>query len=163
MAVEILKSVLVHEAIVLGICIGRPARSDGFADHVIDRIASLAGEAHQHLRALFSIADLFRGKLLELRPGQQHDVNVFADDHARSRLICELRIELETEFGEEFHGPFQIIHWQIHEDLCRHFYPLFTPEAVESHEKAKQYNVCLPSLCPAESFEAIPLTAPRLK
>jgi hypothetical protein len=51
---------------------------------------------------------------------QQHDVNIFADDHAGSCLVRELRVESVAKPGEEFHRPLQVHYRKVNKDLGRH-------------------------------------------
>ena len=102
--VQILEAVLVHEAVVLGLSMGRSAGGDGLANRVVDVIAALTGQTYQNFCAFRGIANCLGGELLELNMRQEHDINIFADDHARSRLIRELWIEPVPEFGEKLHG-----------------------------------------------------------
>jgi hypothetical protein len=51
---------------------------------------------------------------------KQHDLDVFADNHAGRDLVSELRVECETELTEEIHGSPKILYGQIDEDLLGH-------------------------------------------
>jgi hypothetical protein len=120
MAVEVLKAMPVHEPVVLGFGIGAPSRRDCLRNKLVHSATVLAGKRDQHLRALRGIRHGIGSELLELGVSQQHNVGVFAHDHAGGGLVGELRIELETEFSEELFGLWQILDRQIDEDIGSH-------------------------------------------
>src|SRR5262245_15060955 len=71
----------------------------------------LARKRDQHLRTLSGIRNGLRGELLELRVSQQHDVSVFAQDHAGGGLSVNWALNLKPSlpknslaFGRSFTG-----------------------------------------------------------
>jgi hypothetical protein len=121
-AVGILKSVPVHETVILRLVVSRSSSSDRFANQIVDFASTVARQADQDLGALSRVADFFWREGFEFLLSQQHYKNVFADDHASGGFVSELGIEREAEFGKEIDRLIEILYRQIHKNLPSHFY-----------------------------------------
>lgn len=117
MAIQILEAMLIHEAVVLRVSMGVTAGCDCFLDEVVDLITTLAGQAEDRFGAFLRIGDRVWGKLLELRFGAKHGVDIRADDHAGSSFISELRIKGVAQSSEEDFAAVQVFNGEIDEDL----------------------------------------------
>jgi hypothetical protein len=122
--IEILKSVLIHEPMIVRLLVGPPSTGNGLLYHVIDLLLALTRETHQHLRVRGGVADGIRGQGLELIVGHQHDEDVVAHDHATGCLIGNLRMKRETELREERDGLPEVSYRKSHKYLGRHPCPL---------------------------------------
>lgn len=123
MAIGILETVAIHEAVVLGFVINTSTCSYGFSDEGVDFFAVHAGECDEDFGALGSVHDLVSlgHEALELLVRQQHGVDGFADDEAGRTGIGEALIKSITESAKEGHGLSEATDWKIEEDaLIRH-------------------------------------------
>ena len=121
-AVQVLKSMGVHEPIVLGITIGAAAGGERLADEFINARPAFTRERHEDFRACGCITDFFGSEFLELGVREQHDIDVPADNHASGGFVGELGIESKAEALEKVHGPAEVLNRQINEYLRRHFW-----------------------------------------
>jgi hypothetical protein len=121
-AVQVLKSMGVHEPIVLRIIVGAAASGDRLSHQLINLRLAFTGQRDENFRAPGSVADFFRREFLELGVRKQHDVDVRAHNHASGCFISELRIERKAKALEEVHGLAEILDWQINEYLRSHFW-----------------------------------------
>src|SRR5215813_3586670 len=120
MAVQVLKSMSVHKAVVLGFLMALAARCYCPANEFIHLLPALRGQTHEHFRACCRITDLFRSKRLEFRLGQEHHEDIVRYHHASGGFIGELSIELESKTGKELHGFFETADRKIDKDFCSH-------------------------------------------
>src|SRR5919202_896735 len=65
-AIEVLKSVSIHETMVLWLIVGCTAGGDRLAHHVIDVCSALSGQSHKHFCTFRGVANRLRSKSLEL-------------------------------------------------------------------------------------------------
>ena len=120
MTIEVLETVLIHEAVVFRFAVDRAAGSHGLAHQFIHFGAVFAGEANQHLSALRRVADRLGRELLKLGMRQEHHVDVFVDDHTRCGGVGELLVEVKPELPEELHRLGKIFDREIDEDFGVH-------------------------------------------
>ena len=102
-SVEVLKSVAVHEALILRLLVGRSTGSYCFANQLVDFVPALRRQAHQDFGVLGCVTNLLRREALELVLHQQHNINDRADDDAGRGCVGELRIKGEPKLAEEIH------------------------------------------------------------
>src|SRR5262249_50184851 len=122
MSVEVLKSVSVHETVVLRLVKGCASSCTGLANHFIDFTPAGRRQTYQDLGILGCVANFPWRERFELWMSQQHHVNVVAYDHAGRSVVGELRVKTEPELRKKLHGLLEIFHRQIHETLFgRHF------------------------------------------
>src|SRR5262245_50765709 len=122
MSVEVLKSVSVHETVVLRLVEGCASSCTGLANHFIDFTPAGRRQTYQDLGILGCVANFPWCERFELWMSQQHHVNVVAHDHAGRSVVGELRVKAEPELRKKIYGLLEIFHRQIHENLFgRHF------------------------------------------
>lgn len=92
MPVEVCEAVLIHEPVILRFCVRRAASSDGFGDEVFYFLAAIAAKANKDFSGLGRVADCLWCEFTEFRMCEQHDINRFANNDARRRIVCELWI-----------------------------------------------------------------------
>ena len=120
MTVQVLESVRVHEPIIFGVAIGAAAAGDGLSHVCVHLGPAFAGKGDEDFRALGGVADFLGSEFLEFLVGQQHGVDVFADDHASGGFVGELRIEVEAEALEEVDGLAEVFDGQVDEYFGGH-------------------------------------------
>jgi hypothetical protein len=114
------EAVLIHEAIVLWLSVGGATGSHGFGDEIFHLSAALAAQAVQHLNGFGGVADRLWREVLELRMGEDHHMNVLADDNAGCVIIGELRVVGKAQGFEEGPGAREIRDGKVDEDLSAH-------------------------------------------
>src|SRR5262245_7412388 len=114
MTIEVLKTMPIHEPVILRFRIFASTCCNRFCDEFIHLAAALAGKRYQHLGALGGIRDRLWRELLELWMSQQHDVCFFAHDHASTGVVRELLVELKTEFSKKIFGLWQIFYRKVY-------------------------------------------------
>ncbi|EEF93401.1 hypothetical protein CATMIT_01969, partial [Catenibacterium mitsuokai DSM 15897] len=115
-AVQIVVSALVHEAVVLRLVRLRTG-GDGLVGQRIDLGAAAQRQRHQGLHLALRIDQLLLGEGLEERPHQQHREQILAEQHAGGVLVGELRVEAVAERGEESDRTVEVLHRQVDEHL----------------------------------------------
>lgn len=120
MAVEVGEAALVHPAVILGFAVFFAAGCHRLVDDGVDFLPAFDIEGDEHFGCLRGVGDLLLGESLKLGVREEHRKNVLADDHARGRVIGELRVEREPELGEERDRCLQVFDGEIDEDLGGH-------------------------------------------
>src|SRR5215831_12765598 len=122
MSVEVLKSVTIHETVVLRLVEGCASGRTRLANSFIDFTPAGRRQTYQDLGILGCVANFPGRERFELWMSQQHHINVVAHDHAGRSVVGELRVKAESELRKKLHGLLEIFHRQIHENLFgRHF------------------------------------------
>lgn len=119
-----LKTVAVHEAVILRFVIRRTTRRNRFAHHAVHTLATVERKGQQHFGGLFRVTYRQRREAGEFFPCQQHHKNAVADDHAGRGVVGELRVEGKSEPGEKGNRGLEIGDRQVDENLRSHG---FTP------------------------------------
>ena len=78
--------------------------------------------------------------------GEQHEVDRFTPHHARSRLIGELRIVLETDRYVESHGRLEVRDRQAHKNRLAHHSFLYLLGCQSPASGAKGASPCLKTI-----------------
>ncbi|KAG1274496.1 hypothetical protein G6F64_015116 [Rhizopus arrhizus] len=116
MAIQVLETALVHEAIVTCRLRFTGAGRECLVHHRVHRRAAVGRQAGDHLGVTVRIGNRLVGELLEERLRQQHHEDALADHHAGRIVIGEGRVEAVAQRGEEGLGRLQVLHGQVDED-----------------------------------------------
>jgi hypothetical protein len=121
-AIGIDKAVVIHEAVVLRLFHRRATSSDGFAHEIIHLSAAFAAQAMEDFNGLRRIADVLGRELTELRMREHHDVDVLADNDARSGTVRELWVMRIAQRLKKSHRLGQVFDRKIDEYFGVHFF-----------------------------------------
>jgi hypothetical protein len=120
-AIDVLETLVIHEAVVLRRMRRAAAGGDGLGDDGVDLFPALAAQADDELIGFLCIRDGLVDQRLEEWLGRQHGLDGVADDvHECRVLAAKSVIESKAERGKEGLGLFQVLHWQVEDDLFVH-------------------------------------------
>lgn len=113
MTVQVGHVTTVHETMVLHrIDVSDATVLGGHVAQFVDFFATIAGQSQRYFAGR-RWRNWATRKSSPLVLGEQHHVNRFAPDHARGRLISELRVVLKTQCLIEGLRGFEIDDWKI--------------------------------------------------
>ena len=95
-AVRILHTALVHEAVILRLAVLGASRGESCLDGGVDVLTRIAGECHDHLRTLPRVDERLVGELLEVAVREHHEKRVLIPHDAGGVLIGEERVDLAS-------------------------------------------------------------------
>ena len=116
MAVEIFETVTIHEPVIDRIGIDGGPGLNGLAHHQVHLFPAFGIQGDQHFGVGTCIADLFFRK--GLKPGmlQEHDEDLFTNDHAECIGTAEPLIEVKSDMLEECPGGVDAKYRQVNKN-----------------------------------------------
>jgi hypothetical protein len=139
--IQILKTVAVHEAMILGFVVGTAPRLQCAPYEIIYLVTAFTGDANQHLGKGGTVTNVFGRKGLKARFTEQHHAHLRRDHHAGRRRITELGIETKSQLAKEVDGPIQMFHGQIDITLSVHVGPAWLRYLLFSYSGSDQLSV----------------------
>lgn len=119
MAVQVNEAPMIHEPMIFRFSVQFPAQGDRGIHDLIDLFPALEGQCDRHLRILARINGFLLRERIKECLIDQHDLQVVADhDGYRILILGELRVELESESGEERFRKFYVFYRQVEAREC---------------------------------------------
>src|SRR5437660_12861915 len=118
MSINVLKATSVHPPMVLWLSRFHASGCYGLVYHLIYFFSTFCGQCHYHFCIFCGIANFLFSKSFKKFFNQQHNENIFTNNHACCICISKLRVEPKTKFSKEPYCLIEIFYWQIYKNFC---------------------------------------------